>query len=95
MQLIPILPAVCNMVKAERPIGIPRETSICCDRGSKLAKTAIMTEIEHFWHSGHFWKWVIMKEDDIRQLIPILLAVCKKVKAEKLKVGQSSNCDRY
>ena len=54
------------MVKAERPIGIPREISICCDRGSKLAKTAIMMEIEHFLHSGHFWKLVIMKEDDIR-----------------------------
>ena len=96
-QLIPILLAVRNKVKAEKPIVSPREISIRCDRGSKLAKTAIVTEIEHFWHFGHFWKWMIMKQKNVRQLIPILLAVCNKVKAEKpigSPRGTSFCCDR-
>ena len=50
---------------------------------SKLAKTANVTEIEHFWHSGHFQKEIVMIYESLRRLILISLADKEKLKAWK------------
>ena len=51
---------VYDKVKTVKPIDVPSGASFCRYRGSKLAKIAIVTEIEHFWHFGHFQKEIDM-----------------------------------
>ena len=50
------------------------------NRGSKLAETAIVTEIEHFWH---LQKEKVMIEESLRRLIPFSLADKEKLKVWK------------
>ena len=52
---------VYDQVKTVKPIDALSGASFSRNKISKLAGTAIVTEIEHFWHFGHFRKWIIMK----------------------------------
>ena len=51
---------VYDKVKTVKPIDALSGASFSRNRGSKLAETAIVTEIEHFWHFGHFQKEIVM-----------------------------------
>ena len=42
-----------------------------------------MTEIEHFWHSGHFQKEIVLIYESFWRLIPISLADKEELKACK------------
>ena len=57
--LIPIILAVSDQVKAEKPIDGPFEALFRCHGGSKLAKIPFVTEIEHFWYRRRFWREMI------------------------------------
>ena len=48
-------------VKTVKPIDALSWASFSRYSGSKLAETAIVTEIEHFWHFGHFQRGIVMK----------------------------------
>ena len=71
---------VYDKVKTVKPID---GASFRRNKSSKLAKTAIVTEIEHFWHSGHFQKEIVMIYESLRRLILISLADKEKLKAWK------------
>ena len=52
---------VYDTVKTVKPIDAPSGTKFCRNRGSKLAKIAILAEMEHLWHFGHFQRRIVMK----------------------------------
>ena len=54
---------VYDKVKTVKPINDPSGASFCRNRGSKLAKTAMMKKTEHIVHFGYFWRGITINAD--------------------------------
>ena len=62
-RLIYIILLVYAKVKTVKPIDAPSGASFCRNRGSKLAKTAMMKKTEHIVHFGYFWRGITINAD--------------------------------